>query len=258
VLSVLRPIWQTKPETASRLRGRIEAVLDAARVRGHIPPNAANPARWRGHLDKLLPRARKLSRGHHPAMPFADVPGFVARLREREATAALALEFIILTASRSGEALGARWSEIDKHAKVWTVPAERMKRGVEHRVPLSPRAFEILEVMATATHGDLVFPAHKADRPLSNMACSMLLRRMCVEGVTVHGFRSSFRDWAGELTNFPRELAEAALSHVVGDEVERAYRRGDALARRRRAMDSWAAYCGKVPDAKVIPLRHGS
>jgi integrase len=258
VLSVLRPIWQNKAETASRLRGRIESVLDAARAKGYIPQHAANPARWRGHLDKLLSKRRKLTRGHHPAMPFIEVPSFVQRLRQRQATAALALEFIILTASRSGEVLGARWFEIDKQAKVWTVPAERMKRGVEHRVPLSPRALEILEIMATAIHCDLVFPAHRADQPLSNMACSMLLRRMNVEGVTVHGFRSSFRDWAGELTSFPRELAEAALSHAVGDEVERAYRRGDALARRRRVMDSWAAYCGKVPSAKVIPLRHGS
>jgi integrase len=258
ILGVLQPIWQSKHETATRLRARIEAVLDAARAKGYIPANSANPARWRGHLDKLLsPRRKNRDRKHHPAMPFADVPAFIGRLRERQATAALALEFLILTAARSGEALGARWSEIDMTSKIWTVPAGRMKRGVEHRVPLVDRAVEILEGMAKIRRGELVFPAYRADRPMSDMACSMLLRRLKVEGVTVHGFRSSFRDWAGELTGFPREIAEAALAHAVGDETERAYRRGDALAKRRKLMDAWAAYVEKVQGANVIKPAFG-
>lgn len=245
ILRVLTPIWQIKQETASRLRGRIEKILDAARAKGLIPPNTANPARWRGHLDKLLPKRRKLTRGHHPAMAYANVPEFVERLRQRQATAARALEFIILTAARSGEALGAEWSEIDFDAKVWTVPAGRMKGEREHRVPLSARAVEILEHMCKTKVSDFVFPGNKPKRPLSNMATDMLLRRMKAGDVTTHGFRSSFRDWAGELTTFPREIAEAALAHAVGDETERAYRRGDALAKRRKLMDAWALYLNR-------------
>jgi integrase len=245
VLTALKPIWQAKPETASRVRGRIESVLDAARVSGHIAEGTANPARWRGHLDKLLPKRKRLTRGHHPAMAYADVPGFVEQLRQRQAMAALALEFIILTAARSGEALGAEWSEIDFDAKVWTVPAGRMKGGREHRVPLSARAVEILEDMCKTKVSDFVFPGNKPKRPLSNMATDMLLRRMKAGNVTTHGFRSSFRDWVGELTTFPGELAEAALAHAVGDETERAYRRGDALAKRRKLMDAWAQYLGR-------------
>jgi integrase len=242
VLSALQPIWQTKPETASRVRGRIEAVLDAARVRGHIPPNAANPARWRGHLDKLLPRARKLSRGHHPAMPFAEVPAFVEKLRERQGVAALLLEFIILTAARTGEARGARFSEFDLDKKLWTVPAARMKSHREHRVPLCDRAVEIVETLAKVRHSQFVFPGNKRDKPLSNMAPDMLLRRMKTGDITTHGFRSSFRDWAGEETNFPREITEAALAHAIGDKTEAAYRRGDALAKRRKLMEGWASF----------------
>jgi integrase len=254
---VLKPIWLTKSETASRLRGRIETVLDAARAKGHIPPGTANPARWRGHLDKLLARRQKLTRGHHPAMPFTEVPAFVEKLRERPAIAARALEFVILTAARSGEALGARWSEIDFESKVWTVPALRMKRGIEHRVPLVPRAIQIIEEAKKLARGDLVFPAFRADKPLSDMALTMLLRRMKVEGASVHGFRSSLRDWAGELTSFPREVAEAALAHAVGDETEQAYRRGDALAKRRKLMEAWANYCDKGPGANVIKPKFG-
>jgi integrase len=272
VLTVLQPIWQTKAETASRVRGRIEAVLDAARAKEHIPANSANPARWRGHLDKLLAKRGKLTRGHHRAMAYADVPGFVTQLRERSALAALALEFIVLTAARSGEALGARWCEIDLKLKIWTVPGKRMKRGVEHRVPLVPRAIAILDKVREMGEGDLVFPTGRparrrsterggtgegaqGDHPMSNMACSMLLRRMKVEGVTVHGFRSSFRDWAGDCTAFPRELAEAALAHAVGDATELAYRRGDALEKRRKLMEAWAAYLSKASGANVIPLQ---
>ena len=242
VLEVLTPLWQKTPETASRLRGRIETVLDAARARGFIPRNEANPARWRGHLDKLLPKPSKLSRGHHAALPYAELPAFIARLREREALAALALEFAVLTAARSGEVLEARWNEIDLAAKVWTVPAIRMKAGREHRVPLSGRALEILGKLSETRTGEYVFPGQRAGRPLSNMSMEMVLRRMGVDGVTVHGMRSAFRDWAGNETHFAREVAEAALAHVVGDKAEQAYRRGDALEKRRELMEAWARY----------------
>jgi integrase len=247
VLAVLNPIWQDKPETASRLRGRIEHVLDAARAAGHR--TGENPARWRGHLDKLLPKRAKLTRGHHAAMPYQDVPAFMASLRGREAMAAKALEFAILTAARTGEVIGAKWSEIDLQAKVWTIPAERMKAGREHRVPLSGAAFDLLIGLAAAKTGDFVFPGTKG-KPLSNMAMDMVLRRMKLD-VTVHGFRSSFRDWAGNETSFPREIAEAALAHVVGDATERAYRRGDALEKRRALMEAWASYVANG-EGKII------
>lgn len=248
VLEVLTPLWQRTPETASRLRGRIEVVLDAARARGFIPRNEANPARWRGHLDKLLPKPSKLSRGHHAAMPYAEVPAFIARLREREALAALAMELTILTAARSGEVLEARWAEIDISAKVWTVPADRMKAGREHRVPLAGRVLGILERLSETRTGEFVFPGQRVGRPLSNMAMEMVLRRMGVNDVTVHGFRSAFRDWAGNETHFAREVAEAALAHVVGDKAEQAYRRGDALEKRRELMEAWSRYCEPKAD----------
>lgn len=252
VLAVLAPIWKTKNETASRLRGRIERVLDAAKAKGLRA--GENPARWRGHLDALLPKRQKLARGHHAAMPYPDVPAFVADLRERKAIAALALEFVILNASRSGEVLGARWDEVDLKAKVWTVPPERMKAGREHRVPLTPRGLEILETVGKVRTGAYVFPGQRRDRPLSVMAMEMVLRRMKV-AFTVHGFRSSFRDWAGESTSFPREIAEAALAHTVGDATERAYRRGDALEKRRKLMEAWAGFLSapKVAGA-VVPF----
>ena len=242
VLGVLRPIWQQKSETASRLRGRIERVLDAAKAQGHR--NGANPAAWRGHLALLLPQRQKLQRGHHAAMPFTDVPAFVGQLRARDAMAARALEFVILTAARSGEALGATWGEIDMASKIWTVPAGRMKAGREHRVPLSPPAVAILEQLAEISNepSDYIFPSTKRNRPLSSMAMDMLLRRLKLD-VTVHGFRSSFRDWCGEVSTYPREVAEAALAHVVGDATERAYRRGDALEKRRRLMKDGAVVC---------------
>jgi integrase len=243
VLATLKPIWQAKPETASRVRGRIEGVLDAARARGHIPSNAANPARWRGHLDKLLAKPKKLSRGHHPAMPFAEVPAFIERLRARKGVAALLLEFIVLTAARTGEARGARFTEFDLEKKLWTVPGARMKGHREHRVPLCERAAVIVEELAKVRQGDLVFPGLKQGKPLSDMALGKLLSRMKVDAFTTHGFRSSFRDWCGESTTFPREVAEAALAHVVGDKTEAAYRRGDALAKRRKLMDAWGEYC---------------
>jgi integrase len=251
VLSVLKPIWTEKPETAARLRGRIERVLDAARAAGHR--TGENPARWRGHLDHLLAKRQKLSRGHHAAMPYDEVPAFVVGLRDRPATAARALEFCILTAARSGEALAARWDEIDFDAKLWTVPAGRMKAAREHRVPLSDRAIAILREMEEGRTGEHVFPGQRSRRPLSNMAFEMLLRRVS-SPYTAHGFRSSFRDWAGDKTTFPREVAEAALAHAIGNETEAAYRRSDALEKRRKLMDAWGAFLEAKP-AKIIRLR---
>jgi integrase len=244
VLQVLKPLWAAKPETASRLRGRIEAVLDAAKARGYR--DGENPAAWRGNLKHLLPKRLKLTRGHHAAMPFADVPDFVRELRRRNGTATRLVEFIILTATRSGEAIGARWGEIDMQNALWTIPAYRMKAGRQHRVPLSRRAMAILRGMEAARTSDdpeaLVFPGQRLDLPLSVTSTAMVLRRMGHGKVTTHGFRSSFRDWVGERTDFPRELAEAALAHSVGDAVERAYRRGDALEKRRTLMNSWDTY----------------
>ncbi|WP_075213901.1 tyrosine-type recombinase/integrase [Mongoliimonas terrestris] len=241
VLSVLKPIWSTKAETASRLRGRIERVLDAAKAQGYR--SGENPAAWRGHLANLLPKRHRLTRGHHAAMPFREVPAFVVRLRERDGVAALALEFTILTAARSGETREAIWKEFDLKASLWTIPGERMKAGREHRVPLTPRALSILKQLADlgSVPDHYVFPGSKPGRPLSVMALDMVLRRMHVD-VTVHGFRSAFRDWCGEETVFAREVAEAALAHVVGDQTERAYRRGDALQKRRELMQAWSNY----------------
>lgn len=253
VVATLQPIWSSKPETASRLRGRIERVLDAAKARGHR--DGENPARWRGHLDHLLPKRQRLTRGHHAALRFEAVPDFIGRLREREATAALALEFVILTAARSGEVRGATWSEVDLDAKLWTVPAVRMKAGREHRVPLSARALEILAKVRPLANGRrdaVLFPA-ASGKPLSDAAFSALLKRMGVGGeLTPHGFRSSFRDWAGEVSSFPREVAEQALAHVVGDATERAYRRGDALSKRAVLMEAWAGYCEPGRGSSVV------
>jgi integrase len=254
VLSVLKPLWTRAPETASRLRGRIEAVLDAAKARGFIERNEANPARWRGHLDKLLPKRAKLTRGHHAAMPYAEVPAFVAELRQRPATAARALEFCILTATRSGEALAARWDEMDFEGKVWTVPAGRTKAAREHRIRLSERAVDILREVETERTGEFVFPGQRPGRPLSGMAFEMLLRRIN-SPYTAHGFRSSFRDWAGNETLFTRELAEHALAHVIGDKAEQAYRRSDALARRRELMDAWAKHCEGAAGENVVAFK---
>ena len=256
VLSVLRPIWTAKAETASRLRGRLEQVLDAARVAGHR--TGENPARWRGHPHKLLAKRDKKSRGHHAAMPYDDVPAFFRSLREQEGFGPLALEFTILTAARSNEALGMRWAEIDNEKKVWTVPADRMKAGLKHQVPLSPRALEILAEAAKFRIGEFVFPGRKPNGPLSNMVFLMLLRRMGRD-LTAHGVRSSFRDWAGDKTTFPREVAEAALAHAVGDETEQAYRRSDALEKRRKLMDAWARFCtSAAANGVVVPLRSAS
>lgn len=256
VLVVLKPIWLAKPETASRLRGRIERVLDAAKAKGHR--SGENPAAWRGNLAHLLPTASKLKRGHRRAVDFRDVGAVVTSLRATDGLSARALEFTILTAARSGEVLGARWCEFDLEAKVWTVPADRMKAGREHRVPLSGRALELLAQVAVlnskSSPNAFVFPGEKPGRPLSSMSMAMQLRRLKVDG-TVHGFRSSFRDWAGEVSTFPSEVAEAALAHVVGDKTERAYRRGDALEKRRKLMEAWANYVGTAPSqARVARL----
>ncbi len=257
VLGVLQPIWLTKSETASRLRGRIERVLAAAKVKGFR--DGENPAAWRHNLEHLLPARKKLTRGHHAALHFKRLPDFIIQLRRRTGVAALALEFLILTAARSGEVLGATWAEVDLDAKVWTVPGERMKAGREHRVPLSSRAVAILKTARQlATGADWkcapLFPGQDPGRPVSAMALSNLLGRMGVSA-TIHGFRSSFRDWAGEVSSHPREVAEAALAHTVGDATERAYRRGDALEKRRKLMDAWAKYIasGSAP-TNVVPF----
>ncbi|MCC5955832.1 MAG: integrase arm-type DNA-binding domain-containing protein [Natronohydrobacter sp.] len=241
VLAVLNPIWTKIPETASRLRGRIERVLDYARARGWR--TGENPALWRGHLKSVLPAPTKLSRGHHAAMPYADLPDFLSRLRELNSVSAKALEFVILTAGRSGEVREAVWEEFDLAAALWTIPATRMKAGRVHRVPLMPRAVEILEYMSRIRVSDYAFPGQKPNRLLSLMAFEMQMRRLEADAFTVHGFRSAFRDWAGDQTDFPREVAEAALAHTVGDATERAYRRSDALDKRRALMEAWATYC---------------
>jgi integrase len=255
VLKVLEPIWTTKPETAGRVRGRIESILDWAKARGYRA--GENPARWRGHLDKLLPGRSKVRRvEHHAALPYAELPGFLVSLREQEGIAARALEFAILTAARTGEVIGARWSEMDLVGKNWTLPAARMKAGREHRVPLSDRALAILREMQPHRQAEdaFVFPGGKNRRPLSNMAFLMLLRRMGRGDVTVHGFRSSFRDWAAERTKFPAEVAEMALAHTVSDKTVAAYNRSDLYERRRRLMAAWTTFCS-VREQKAQRIR---
>jgi len=253
VMKTFEPIWQAKPETAGRLRGRIEAVLDWAAARGYRAGD--NPARWRGHLDKLLPARRRLARiKHHAALPAHDLPAFMVELRGQAGVSARALEFAILTAARTGEVIGATWSEIDMGGKTWTVPAERMKGGRTHRVPLCERAVEILRSLPL--EGDHVFGGARASKPLSQMALLMMLRRMKRDDLTVHGFRSTFRDWAAESTSFPREVAEAALAHAIPDKVEAAYRRGDLFERRRQLMEAWSRYCASgLGTSAVVPIR---
>lgn len=238
VLAVLKPIWIEKPETAQRLRGRIERVLDAAKVIGHR--TGENPALWRGHLSHLLPSTQRLTRGHHAAVPWPEMPDLMVKLRQLDSVSALALEWTILTCARSGETIGATWPEIDRAAGLWTVPATRMKAKRAHRVPLADRPLEILDE-AKALGGHHLFPARAPGAPLSNMAMAECLKSLW-PGATVHGFRSAFRDWVSETTNYPDGLAEAALAHIVGDKTERAYRRGDALDRRRDMMKAWNAY----------------
>ncbi len=255
VMQALEPIWTSKPETASRVRGRIEAVLDWAAARGHR--TGENPARWRGHLDKLLPGRRKVRRvKHHAALPFAELPGFLAELRQREGIGARALEFAVLTGARTGEIVGAKWSEVDLATRVWTVPAERMKAVREHRVPLSDRAAELLEALPREKSNEHVFVGARLGQPLSNMALLETLRRMDRSDLTVHGFRSTFRDWAAERTSYPNHVVEMALAHAVPSAVEAAYRRGDLFDKRRRLMSAWADYCAQVPSiGAVVPMR---
>lgn len=262
VMQVLERLWHAKPETASRVRGRIEAVLDYAKARGWR--DGENPARWRGHVSNLLPKRSKVAPVvHHAALPWGEVAGFMAVLRAHPGIASRALEFAILTAARTGEVLGARWNEIDLAAKVWTVPAARMKAGREHRVPLSASALAVLRAVAPLASAPdaLLFPSPTppqkggAARALSNMAFAALLRRMQRGTITAHGFRSTFRDWAGEATGHPREVIEHALAHRLKDKAEAAYARGDLFAKRRVLMDDWSAFCAKPADGgAVVPM----
>jgi len=245
VMKAIEPIWTEKPETASRVRGRIESVLDWAAARGHR--QGENPARWRGHLENLLPRRSKVAPvEHHAALPYREIPDFMARLRERGGIAPRALEFVILTAARTGEVIGSAWPELDLEARLWTIPASRMKAGREHRTPLSEAAIAVLGQMDRDR--DKVFP-------VSNMAMAMTLRRMGRGELTVHGFRSTFSDWCAEQTNSPSEVREMALAHTVGDKVEAAYRRGDLFEKRRQLAEAWARFCAE-PRAQVtvVPL----
>lgn len=259
VMRVLQPIWAEKTETASRLRGRIESVLDFASARGWR--TGENPARWRGHLDNLLPARAKVQKvDHHAALPWREIGAFMATLAKQPGTAALALRFGILTASRTGEVIGARWGEIDLTHKVWIIPAERMKANREHRVPLSSGALAVL-TEAAALQSDrgadaFVFPGGKPGKGLSNMALLALLKRMERTDLTAHGFRSTFRDWCGESTNHPREVAEAALAHSLKDKAEAAYARGDLLAKRARLMEDWSGFCARpMAMGEAIPIR---
>ena len=271
VMTVLEPLWHAKPETASRVRGRIELILDYAKARGWR--DGDNPARWRGHVANLLPRRSKVRAvEHHAALPWGEIGGFMAALRAQQGIAAQALEFTILTAARTGEVLGARWSEIDLAAKVWTVPAGRMKAAKEHRVALSRPALAVLHAVAPLAAGPdgLAFPSpglfsreasQKGQkpqkppaeaRPLSSMALAMLLRRMKRDDITVHGFRSAFRDWAGEATAHPREVIEHALAHRLKDKAEAAYQRGDLFAKRVLLMEDWGKFCAKPAEAGSV------
>jgi integrase len=252
VIKVLEPIWAAKPETAKRVRGRIETVLNWAAARGYR--SGPNPAIWRGNIQYALPSPAKIRTvEHHAALPYEAVGDFVKELGERTATSARAFEFLILTAARTSEVLGARWAEIDEAAGVWTIPAERMKAGREHRVPVSNEALDVLaRVKPLRTDAGYVFPNANSNGPLSNMALLTLLKRMGRSDITAHGFRSTFRDWAAECTGFPGEVAEAALAHAVGDKVEAAYRRGDLFEKRRQLMSAWARHCATTPEMKGV------
>jgi integrase len=252
ILAVLEEVWSTKRETAVRLRGRIEKVLDYAKARGYC--SGDNPARWRGNLKEMLPKDNRRERiEHHAALAYSQVGAFMKDLRAEEGTAARALEFTIMTAARTGETIGAASAELDLDGATWTIPAKRMKRHREHRVPLSPPAVELLR--ALPREGDYIFAGRKRGEALSNMAMLALLKRMGRGDLTVHGFRSSFRDWAAERTNFPNHVVEMALAHAIGDDVEAAYRRGDLFEKRRRLMNAWASYLSAPEASKVTPIR---
>jgi len=256
-VKILEAIWQSKPETASRVRMRLETVLAWATARGYRTGD--NPARWRGHIDQLLPARKSMARvRHHPALPYTKIGDFIRELRDQGGIAARALEFTILAAARTSEVTGARWAEIDLSKNLWTIPGERMKSGREHRVALSKRAVQVLG--ALPREGEFVFPGGHKGKPLSNMALLKTLARMGRDDITVHGFRSTFRDWAAEQTNYPRDVAEMALAHVVGDKTEAAYRRGDMFEKRRQLAEAWAQFC-EMPshsEGVVVPIRAGS
>lgn len=254
VLTILKPIWASKNETASRVRNRIELIIAAAKARKRF--EGENPAQWKGHLDKLLAKRKQVAQvEHHAALPYSQLPTFWRSLETAEGMAAQALQFTILTACRTSEVLNAQWSEMDLASALWTIPASRMKARREHKVPLSDAAVAVLERLARVQDNPFVFPGMKEDRPLSNLAMLMLLRRMDLGHLTVHGFRSSFRDWAAEETAFPNMVAEMALAHTVGSAVEAAYRRGDLLEKRRAMMQAWADYVKTQPTTNVVQLR---
>ena len=257
VLRAIEPHWLSKTETMNRVRGRIESVLDWATVRGYR--SGDNPARWKGHLSEVLPARGQVAKvNHHAALPHPDMPPFMAELRKREGVAARALEFSILTVARTGEVIGAQWSEFDLDAKLWKVPPGRMKGGREHRVALSDRAVALLRVLPTEDGNDFVFLGSRPGSGLSHMAMMQVLKRMGHDDITVHGFRSSFRDWCAERTNYPREVAEMALAHVIDDKTEAAYRRGDLLRKRQQLAEAWSKYCTSPPPAgagAVLPMR---
>jgi len=260
VLKVLSGIWTTKTETAKRVQGRIENILDFAAARKWC--DQSNPARWRGHLDMLLPKPTKVAKPvHHPAMDYQDVPGFMVELEDNGSVSALALRFLILTATRTSETLQATWGEVDLDARTWTIPGTRMKAGQTHRVPLSDAAMAVLQVLPRVEGNPYCFPGARAGRPLSNMALLQLMRGMGYgvggdRGAYVpHGFRSAFRDWSGEVSSFPRDVCEMALAHVVENKVEAAYRRGDLFAKRAAMMQAWSDWCDRGQGAEIIPLR---
>ena len=251
VLKVLEPIWTSKTETASRVRGRVEAILDWATVRKYR--SGDNPARWKGHLDKLLPRrSRVRSVTHFAALPYPETSSFIRRLRQLKSISARALEFAILTAARTGEVLGATWDEIDLESRVWIVPANRMKAGREHRVPLPRACMEIVREMKAITDGDFLFPGGRRGKPLSNMAFLQLLKRLGRSDLTAHGFRSTFRDWASEQTPHSHEVIEMALAHTISNKVEAAYRRGDLFEKRRKLLEDWAQYLDNMNSVKSL------
>jgi integrase len=251
VVTALRAIWHAKPETASRLRGRIERILDYARVSEYR--KGENPARWKGHLDKLLqPRTKLQKVRHHPALPYREIGSFMQALQEREGVAAAALQFTILTAARTNEVIGARFDEVDFAAKEWVIPGQRMKSGKPHRVPLSPPALHIIETMKEVSSGPHIFARASRETAISNMAMLQLLKRIGRSDLTVHGFRSSFRDWVAEQTPFPSFVAEAALAHAIAGKVEAAYRRGELMQKRRKLMEAWASYCYRAGSGKVV------
>lgn len=253
VLKVLQPIWSKIPETASRVRGRIESILDAARAKRLR--SGENPALWRGHLKTLLPARQRIDRIHHAALAYGRLPTFIADLRSIKSNPALALELCILTATRSGEVLNAKWKELDLDKAVWTIPAVRMKAGYVHRIPLVDRAVAVLRSLQKLPHNEHVFPGNSRGKSLSSKVMRMLLKRMGRGEITVHGFRSTFRDWASEQTSFPHETCEHALAHRISDKAEAAYRRGDQFEKRRKLMEAWAAFCEPRGSTKIVPMK---